>query len=128
MSEKYDFSKIEEQQKFEQLPPEEKEAVISAAQEEVASGGTKDYIEMTEKENKEAMEKIVDIYNTSKLKYKNINGIINLQKILLVGFKSVISESVISAVLQGEGVQEARKEGAHAPIRHPQPLALARVG
>ena len=36
MSEKYDFSKIENQQKFEQLPPEEKEAVIGAAQEEMA--------------------------------------------------------------------------------------------
>ena len=35
MSEKYDFSKIENQQKFEQLPPEEKEAVIGAAQEEM---------------------------------------------------------------------------------------------
>ncbi|HEY4519173.1 MAG TPA: hypothetical protein VJK01_02350 [Candidatus Paceibacterota bacterium] len=36
MSEKYDFSKIEDQQKIEQLPQEEKEAVIGDAQEEMA--------------------------------------------------------------------------------------------
>lgn len=34
MSEKYDFSKIEDRQEFEQLPQEEKEAIVDAAQEE----------------------------------------------------------------------------------------------
>ena len=52
MSEKYDFSKISDQQKFEQLPPEEKEAVIGGALEAAQEGADERENEIQKKTEK----------------------------------------------------------------------------